>query len=177
MKYRFCRFLTYTVWIVRAFSKGRFFFFKESTLSISEKAISARIISRWFTLAVSHCLEKKCGATLPISSVFHARFLQAAYLFVRTSTPGGRALLRNYRHCHARLDLFCLFGGKVLSFAWSDAGREEHVKTMEKEKRTDCRMNRDDADRAHCSSSSASDTKALNSTMRPPKEDNSLDFR
>lgn len=71
------------------------------------------------------------------SSVFRARFLRARiYSCVRQRRVG--VLLRNYRHCHAQLDLFCLFGGKVLSFArrltarLAGKERQKHVKTMGK---------------------------------------------
>lgn len=103
----------------------------------SEKAISARIISRRFTLTFSHYAVWKRNATgvsaLPILlSVFRARFLRARIYSCVCPTPGGCVLLRNYRHCHARLDLFCLFGGKVLSFGATGAEGKSMSKAWRK---------------------------------------------
>jgi len=82
----------------------------------------------------SRCLKKKrkttparaTPSTLPVG--FSRAFPASGYLLVRATTRrGGHVLLRNYRHCHARLDLFCLFGGKVLSFGEATVDSEPRV--------------------------------------------------
>jgi len=67
---------------------------------------------------------------------FSRAFPASGYLLVRAMTRrSGRVLLRNYRHCHARLDLFCLFGGKVLSFGEATVGSEPRVPACQNARR------------------------------------------
>lgn len=108
-----------------------------------------------------------------------------AYLFVRRSTPGRHALLRNHRHCIGgkRGPRFILSIRRKSAFIWEATVKairaEGRAKCTETEKEGKCVRSsgreRGKAvegvkeSRTHCAPQPFAVTKALNSTMHPSK--------
>ena len=145
----------------------------------SEKAILARIISRWFTLTFNRYAVWKRNATgifypTDVSSVFRARFLRVRIYSCMRPMMGECVLLRNYHGIVMRDSIYFVYSAEKCFHLTRPAEREKHVKIMEKEKWMENVMKRTETrGRARCSPQAFSTTKALNSTMRPLKRDNS----
>lgn len=105
----------------------------------------------------------------------------AAYLFVRRSTPGRRALLRNHRHCTRDSIYFVYSAEKCFHLrgnCQSDSHgggarrrREEREVNLLRSVITEERKKSEEEKQrsAHCAPPSFAVTKAFNSTMHPSK--------
>ena len=123
------------------------------------------------------CLEKKRDGYFnptDVSSVFRARFLRVRIYSCMRPMMGECVLLRNYHGIVMRDSIYFVYSAEKCFHLTRPAEREKHVKIMEKEKWMENVMKRTETrGRARCSPQAFSTTKALNSTMRPLKRDNS----